>query len=228
VSLFGFAVFKAIKAVIFDLDGLLIDSESSYRSAWQQALTQMGYSLERAFFDQLVGAEASRVEQLLIDQLDSAFDLTAFRHLSAECWHTQVNRTGIPLMPGVESVLTACKRLRWPTVVATNSVQTQAHKLLELAGLSAEFKQVLASDQVANPKPAPDIYLLAAASLSLKPTECLVLEDSLTGITAALAAQMPCCWIPASAHSVPQHLPEHCLVLPSLHEVAARIEALSV
>ena len=219
-------MFKAIKAVIFDLDGLLIDSEASYRSAWQQALTQMGYSLDKAFFDELVGADASRVERLLTTQLDSRFDLAVFRRLSAECWYAQVNRAGMPVMPGVSSILAACKRLAWPTVVATNSEYVQAIKVLELAGLSGEFTQVLARDQVANPKPAPDIYLLAADYLSLKPAECLVLEDSLTGITAALAAQMPCCWISAATHAAPAYWPDNCLVLPDLHELAARIEVL--
>lgn len=221
-------MFESIKAVIFDLDGLLIDSEATYRLAWHRALAHMGYGLDHDFLELLAGADASAVEKLLQQSLDAAFDLSDFRRLSAECWYAQLNEAGMPIMPGVESVLTECKRLRWPTAVATNSHQNQAYKLLALAGLDGEFKQIFASDQVANPKPAPDIYLLAAESLSLHPAECLALEDSLTGVQAALAARMPCCWVSASHDHVANNAFDNCLNLRDLHELAARIEVLSV
>lgn len=219
---------KSTKAVIFDLDGLLIDSEATYQKAWQQALAQMGYEFDEEFYQQLLGSDARNVEKKLHQSLPSDFDLMVFRQLSAECWHTQVNQTGIPVMPGVEAVLYQLQRLGWLTAVATNSHQAQAHKLLQFAGLEHGFTHVFASDQVANPKPAPDIYKFAADSLSLSPVDCLVLEDSHIGVKAAVAAGMPCCWIPG--FSTPSKVSEftNCLVLDSLDQLAARLQQLSV
>lgn len=219
-------MFDSIQALIFDLDGLLIDSELSYRRAWQQAVREMGYELENVFFERLVGLDANTVEQVLLQSLPEHFDLNTFRQLSAECWHSQVHAFGIPVMPGVHEVLFQLQRLGWLSAVATNSHRSQALKLLEIAGLGNEFKQVFTRDQVEKPKPAADIYLLAAESLCLAPRQCLVLEDSFTGVQAAIAAGMKCCWIPVTSADSSCSGYDDCLVLNSLHDVALRLQPL--
>jgi HAD superfamily hydrolase (TIGR01509 family) len=186
----------------------------------------MGYELENVFFEHLVGLDANAVEQVLQQSLPDDFDLNIFRQLSAECWHSQVCAFGIPVMPGVNEVLFQVKRLGWLSVVATNSHQSQALKLLEIAGLGDEFTQVFTSDQVEKPKPSPDVYTLAAQSIFLQPWQCLVLEDSYTGVQAAIAAGMKCCWIPGTSAIYKDSVFDDCLVFDSLHDVALRLQKL--
>ena len=228
MNISGWFVFNSIKALIFDLDGLLIDSELTYRQAWQQALNTMGYEISDEYFQRLAGADACTIEDTLQQHLNTDFDRSLFRHLSAESWHDQVNQTGIPVMSGVDAVLCQLQRLGWSMAVATNSQHNQANKLLVLAGLDHRFKHLFTSDQVSKPKPSPDVYLLAAESLAMEPHQCMVLEDSYTGVQAALAAGMKCCWIPASFTDTSLNTSENVLVLNSLNDVATRLQQLSV
>ncbi len=198
-------MFTSIRAVIFDLDGLVIDSETSYIRAWQQAADAMGYDLSHVDFGLLNGADGKRVEQQLQNWFGGQFDLNQFREHSSALWRRQVEAEGIAVKPGFAEIIDLIKTLNWPYALATNSRQAQALYLLESAGLSGVFEHIIGRDQVENPKPAPDLFLHAARRLAAQPSQCLVLEDSATGVAAALAAGMRCCLIPSHLPANPTH-----------------------
>lgn len=217
-------MFTSIRAVIFDLDGLVIDSETSYIKAWQQAATAMGYSTSQLDFGLLNGADSTRVEQQLHHWFGEQFDWDRFRQYSADYWHREVNSQGIAVKPGFSELIGLVQRLNWPYALATNSHQAQAIYLLERAGLSGVFQHIVGRDQVANPKPAADLFLQASILLATNPAHCLVLEDSATGVSAAVAAGMPCCLIPSRLPADAEAANKASAVLTDLTQLTWMIE----
>jgi beta-phosphoglucomutase len=175
-------------AVILDLDGLVIDSEPTYHAAWRQAGQCLGYPLRKDLVRGFVGKSYDLIEQILKTEFGNDFPLKTFRDKSAEIWHESVERTGIPVKPGLHALLDTLEQHTIPFCLATNSEQIYAEKCLEYAGLGDAFPIRITRDQVTVPKPAPDIFLAAAAKLEAKPEYCIVLEDSETGARAALEA----------------------------------------
>lgn len=219
---------RSIRGVIFDLDGLVIDSEITYQVAWREALLQLNHEVERIDFEALNGCDAARVEASLRLWLGVDFDWTDFSRLSAMLWQAHVDVHGIPVKPGVQAVLTQLRRLRWPYRLATNSRRSQAVRALKLAGLEHAFPNIVARDDAVRGKPAPDIFRLAARQLGFAPQHCLVLEDSLPGWQASQAAGMPCCLIPSSPWRPAITEFQSSLILDDLEQLAERLRRLSV
>jgi beta-phosphoglucomutase-like phosphatase (HAD superfamily) len=186
-----------IKAVIFDLDGLVLDSETTYISAWRQAAAAMGYTLSEAFCRSLSGLHGVSVERQLQQQCGGDFDVDRFKRLSGEYWSSQVRQHGIPVKKGFFALLNIIQQLNLPYCLGTNSRRREAMQCLELAGLPAVFSLIVARDDVPNGKPAPDIFIQAAEVLGMATGECLVLEDSPVGVAAAVAAGAPCIYVPS-------------------------------
>jgi HAD superfamily hydrolase (TIGR01509 family) len=170
-------------AVVFDLDGTLIDSESITHAAGMEAFAALGVRVDPAFLHSLVGVDdatgAARI-RAAFPGLDSlAFD---------RAWTAGVRArqaAGIPLKPLVREALAA---IALPRAVATSSLREAAHRKLAVTGLAAHFAHVVTFDDVARPKPAPDPYLMAAALLGAAPAACVAFEDSETGAASARAA----------------------------------------
>ncbi|TAN53825.1 MAG: HAD family phosphatase [Methylococcaceae bacterium] len=177
-------------AVIFDLDGLVLDTETTYRLAWERAATDMGHSLNDAFFAGLSGLQGSEVEAALLAELGTDFALADFKQRGDRHWQRHVDRHGIAVKPGFHALLEHIQRRRLPFGLATNSRRHYAELCLRLAGLDATFPIMAAREDVARGKPAPDVFLQAARLLGAEPDSCLVLEDSLPGLTAAHQAGM--------------------------------------
>ncbi len=175
-------------AIIFDLDGLVLDTETTYLYAWQQAAKKMGYPLSDSFCLSLSGADAVQVKKNLIDYCGSNFDLTYFRQLSSKYWFAYVQQHGIQKKKGFNHLLNIIKKNHIPYCLATNSPEKNARECLNFAGISNEFDLIISRDQVKKGKPAPDIFLKAADYLQKPINHCLVLEDSIIGIKAAQQA----------------------------------------
>ena len=186
-----------IKAVILDMDGLVLDSETAYVSAWRQAAAAMGYPLDAAFFGSLSGLHGEEVERQIHQACGGGFDMHRFRSLSGEYWRSRVQQSGIPVKTGFFTLMAVIRGLELPFCLATNSRRADALGCLELAGLQQVFSIIIAKDDVAQGKPAPDIFIAAAAKLGVPVRECLVLEDSAVGVAAAVAAAAPCLFVPS-------------------------------
>lgn len=190
---------NSVKAVIFDLDGLVIDSETGYLLAWEQALNAMGFSLDQQAGWHLSGANAEQVQTYLLNCYGADFDLNQFRQLSSCFWLNLVSEQGIPVKTGFFSLLNLLTQAGLDYCLATNSSAYAAQRSLDLAGLQNVFKHIVSRDDVLNPKPAPDIFLTATQRLKQLPGDCLVLEDSVIGIRAAAAAGLACYYIPSQS-----------------------------
>ena len=177
-------------AVIFDMDGTLLDTERLIITSGVVALRQMGLPDDDALLRQMVGV-VGEDEMAPLRAALGDFDEEGFK----AAWNTAFKlalATGIPLRPGVARLLDHLDAIAMPRAVATNSRTAQAVAHLAVAGIGHHFDpaHIHGRDRVARPKPAPDLFLHAAAALGADPARCLVFEDSDAGTEAGAAAGM--------------------------------------
>jgi HAD superfamily hydrolase (TIGR01509 family) len=186
---------SAIEAVIFDLDGVIVDSEIWWDEARREFAAQRGRSWSEADRAAVMGANsrqwsATMRERLHLDEPD-----TKIERAIVEAVVERYRREGAPKIPGaVEAVRRIA--LAWPTAVASSAHREVIDAALEATGLTEVFRVVVSSDEVERGKPEPDVYLEAARRLGVEPLRCLVVEDSLNGVKAAKAAGMTCVLVP--------------------------------
>lgn len=176
---------RNFSAVIFDMDGLVLDTESSYCYAWQQAAAAMGFTLSEAFCLALSGLQAKDVEQALRTRCGADFNMPVFNDRAGRFWRDYVDAQGINIKRGFIPLLEYIIQQRIPFCLATNSRSINAYECLELAGLKDVFPLIVTRDDVELGKPEPDIFLTAAQLLPADISRCLVVEDSHAGIIAA-------------------------------------------
>ena len=184
-------------AVIFDMDGLVLDTDPTYTNAWQKAAFEMGFELTETFCLSLSGLNHQTIQQRLRKHCGTDFDWDAFAQLSGQIWREHVNQHGIEVKEGVLELVVLLKSKNIPYCIGTNSSALNALECLKLAQVEEIFPQVITLDQVKQGKPAPDIFLLAAKEMNVSISECLVLEDSKTGIVAADKAGAISAFIPS-------------------------------
>lgn len=206
-------------AVIFDMDGLMIDSERVSIACWSEASEAMGIALPDGFFLQMVGLGDRDCERLLLQHIDE----TRIASLFSNCHDLYEARTqaGLPLRPGILELLDLLKTHGVPRAVATSTRQPRANRKLGASGLLPYFDAVVTSSDVQHPKPAPDIYLLAAQRLGKDPARCLALEDSPAGTRAAVAAGMTAIQVPDLVHPDDSLRALGHRIVDSLHDVRA-------
>lgn len=187
----------SFSAVIFDMDGLVLDTEITYSHAWQKASAEMGNEFTEDFCLSMSGLHYQAIEQRLMSFCGADFDLKEFNRLSGDYWRQYVNEHGIPVKKGFFNLLDKINNEAMPFCLATNSRQVNAQECLKLAGLEGVFSIVVSRDDVSKAKPAPDIFLTAAEYLNTPISQCLVVEDSLTGIEAAVLAGAQSVLIPS-------------------------------
>lgn len=213
------------KGVLFDMDGLMLNSEVIYHAAWQQTIEQLGYRLEPQLYIDLVGRSNAESERLMRQIFGPAFPLETFAQQWSQRWQEQVQAQGIPLQPGLLELLDFLESQAIPKAVGTSSNREEAELSLKSTELWPRFQAVVTVDDVTAGKPAPDIFLRAAQKLGYDPAECLVLEDSNAGVQAATAAGSAVVMVPdlqvPSAVSRSQAL----YVCDSLHAVLALLQA---
>lgn len=185
-------------AVIFDMDGLVLDTETTYFAAWQQAAKAMGYALSEPFCQSLSGLHYKDVELKLMTLCGADFNLQAFNQLSGIYWREHVNAHGINAQHGFTQLLEFILQQQIPYCLATNSRAVNAYECLELAGIKDVFSTIITRDDVQHGKPEPDIFLKAAELLQVPISQCLVLEDSHAGIVAASRAGAFSVFVPST------------------------------
>jgi len=186
-----------IKAVITDMDGLLIDSEHTGWLAWDQALKEVGFLLTYEEFLTTVGKGRREFVKWLTARFGEDFPAARATQLRVEIGDTLMATSGMPRKPGVEELFAAISELGIPFGLATSTYREEAEKRLKAADISKSlFHATVCGDEVPNTKPAPDVYLEAARQLGISPAEIIALEDSGTGTRAAIAAGMKVIVVP--------------------------------
>lgn len=178
-------------AVIFDLDGTLVDTERLTQAAGIEAFAAQGIALEPGFLQGLVGKD-DVTGMGLIRAAFPDLDIPAF-DLASRAAMDRLLTQGLPLKPGALDLLAA---LSLPMAIATSSTRRQADRKLDRSGLRRHFAHVIVFEDVIRPKPAPDPFLLAAARLGVPPARCVAFEDSETGAMSARAAGMTVVQVP--------------------------------
>jgi beta-phosphoglucomutase-like phosphatase (HAD superfamily) len=186
----------AISALVFDMDGLLLDTEPIYKAAWQQASTELGFDLDDLSYSRFTGRSTADCEGELVRWFGTDFPMSRFRARWRELWRLSVESGGIATKAGLHPLLTFVKDQAFLSAVATSSDAHIAAVSLRSAGIADRFDALVSGDQVARGKPAPDIYLEAARRLGRDPARCVALEDSDAGVLAASSAGMVTVCIP--------------------------------
>ena len=185
---------KIPQAVIFDMDGLLLDSEVIYGRVWEQAAVELGYSSSLSDYLDYVGRRAEDCDSDLQACYGTEFPISLFWQRQVHLYNEHRQKYGVPLKPGAEELLDFLRSCHIPAAVATSTHREEA--LLGLGDLASLFDVIVTGDEVSNGKPNPEIFLLAAQRLNTAPTSCLVLEDAEAGVRAANAASMPVIIVP--------------------------------
>ena len=183
------------QAVVFDMDGLLLDTETLYRQAHQFASAALGYPMSDALHGTLIGVPRDQAEIRLAEAFGPAFDLRSY-DARFQTEFARLCEGGIPLRPGVHALLDALDRHRLPHAVATSTGRALATRHLQEAGILHRFAAVVTRDDVTYGKPHPETFLTAASRLQIQPGACLALEDSHNGVRAASAAGMMTVMVP--------------------------------
>lgn len=187
---------QKIKAVLFDMDGLMVDTEPIYQKAWSEAAKEMGFTLSKEFFRQSQGRTNTDSEKILEEIFDGELNIAEFRERWKKKWFHIAETEGINIKNGLLEFLEWLNKNDIPFALATSSNQTLMNLCLQITGLGKYFRTTVYGQEVGRGKPEPDIYLLAAQKINTPPNNCLVLEDSVAGAQAGLAAGMQVIMIP--------------------------------
>ena len=178
---------KPVKAALFDMDGLLIDSEAVYIKAMQAAARTFEREMSLDFCHSMIGIPRAECNVMIQELYGEGFDLEEFRGVySANV--RQLMEARIPIKAGVIELLDFLAARGLPRGVATSATRDTAESHLGRAGLLPRFAAVTTRDDVERAKPFPDIYIEAARRLAIAPENCIAFEDSSPGLTAAHAA----------------------------------------
>ena len=191
-----------LRAVIFDWDGVVVDSSSLHERSWEMVAARRGLSLPADHFKRGFGKK----NNIIIPDLGWATDpveIAALAHEKEETYRTLVREHGIAPLAGVRELLETLQNNSIPAAIGSSTERANLDLLLDLMNLRRFFQVIVSGEEVTHGKPDPSIFLLAAERLGQAPQDCLVIEDAHVGIAAARRAGMPVLAV-ATTHPLPE------------------------
>ena len=215
-----------IKAVIFDVDGTLLDTERIYMKAWKEAAAEAGYVMPDSVLQKTRAVNTKDAARIFEEEIGNGFSYQAVRPIRVRIAEEIIKRESPILKPGVLELLAFLegKGIRLSVASSTNQQGTREH--LAESRILDRFEVVVGGDMVTNGKPHPDIFLKAAEALGAAPEECIVVEDSPAGIRAAHAAGMKAVLVPDQATITQEIIDMADVVLNSLLEMPTYLKNL--
>jgi beta-phosphoglucomutase family hydrolase len=175
----------SLKAVLWDMDGTLIDSAAVHFQAWVEALAVEGYTLTHENFVTYFGRRNDDIIRAYLGSQTSAETIDRISLDKEERYRAVIRRDGITFLPGVERWLKRLADEGWRQAVATSAPRLNVEAILEVTGRATYFAAISAAEDVAVSKPDPAVFLLAAERLGVPPSRCVVVEDAPAGIEGA-------------------------------------------
>ena len=213
-----------LKAVIFDVDGTLLDTERIYMQAWKAAAAEQGYVMPDRVLQMTRAVSTKDAARIFETEIGNGFSYVKTRPIRVRIAEEIIARESPILKPGVLELLAYLeeKGIRLAVASSTNTQTTREH--LAASGIADRFEVIVGGDQIVNGKPHPDIFLRAAELLGEVPENCMVVEDSPAGIRAGAAAGMKVILVPDQAAITQEILELSDTVLESLLEMPAYLE----
>ena len=187
---------KNFKAVIFDMDGLVFDTERVFMEQLAVVMKEKGYTLTQDIYKQTLGTSGSKLKNIMCSHYGDDYPFKECGHGAQERVCIIAETIGLTIKPQIKELLIMLKEKGTPCTIASSTNSVIVAKYLEHAGLTRYFTQITGGEMVKYSKPEPDIFLMACEKLKTAPHEALVLEDSENGVKAAVAAGIPVICIP--------------------------------
>lgn len=215
-----------IKAIIFDMDGLMIDSERVTFECYQERLKDMNLTMDEEFYKTLLGKPIKEIYQRFYDVYGNDFPIENViqdvHQLMAERFETE----GVPVKKGLVKLLHYLKDNNYKTIVATSSNRDRVDKILAQAKITEFFDDSICGDEVTKGKPNPEVFLKSCQKLGVNVDEAIVLEDSEAGIQASYDANIKVICIPDMKYPEKQYEEKTFKILKDLTEVTAYLKSL--
>ena len=215
-----------IKAIIFDMDGLMIDSERVTFECYQERLKDMNLTMDEEFYKTLLGKPIKGIYQRFYDVYGNDFPIENViqdvHQLMAERFETE----GVPVKKGLVELLHYLKDNNYKTNVATSSNRDRVDKILAQAKITEFFDDSICGDEVTKGKPNPEVFLKSCQKLGVNVDEAIVLEDSEAGIQASYDANIKVICIPDMKYPEKQYEEKTFKILKDLTEVTAYLKSL--
>lgn len=181
---------KNIDLVIFDMDGLMFDTERIAFNSWKQAAKKFGYEISDDILRETLGTNLETTKSIYVKYFGEEIPIEAIAEDRFTIAENFIDVNGVPVKEGLYDLLDFLGELKLKKAVATSTSRERAHKLIKMANIHAHFDYIICGDEIERSKPDPDIFLKVAQKLGCDPANCLVLEDSEAGVQAAYRAGM--------------------------------------
>lgn len=216
-----------IKAVIFDMDGLMIDSERVTFESYQEVLKPMGLTMSEEFYVTLLGKPVKGIFERFYNVYGNDFPI---EDVIRECHNVMAKRFetyGVPIKKGLKELLYYLKKNNYKTIVATSSNRDRVDIILKQAGITQYFDDSICGDEVSHGKPDPEVFLKSCQKLNVSTNQAIVLEDSESGITASYNAHIKVICIPDMKYPEKQYQQMTYKILDNLENVIPIIKDLN-
>lgn len=193
-----------LQGVVFDVDGILFDTERLSRSVWEEVSREFDCPQAAEHYLEFIGRSRRDDMAHILQLFGPEFPVEAFFQACSQRTQARIEAEGVPLKPGVLDILSFLTQSRLPIALATSTYLERTSRRLELTGLGSFFQTVVTGDQVKRGKPDPEIYQTACRHLGIDPSHALAIEDSANGIRSAHGAGMQVVMIPDLISPTPE------------------------
>ena len=215
-----------IKAIIFDMDGLMIDSERVTFECYQERLKDMNLTMDEEFYKTLLGKPIKGIYQRFYDVYGNDFPIETVIQDVHQLMAERFEKEGVPVKKGLVELLHYLKDNNYKTIVATSSNRDRVDKILAQAKITEFFDDSICGDEVTKGKPNPEVFLKSCQKLGVNVDEAIVLEDSEAGIQASYDANIKVICIPDMKYPEKQYEDKTFKILKDLTEVTAYLKIL--
>lgn len=181
---------EKLKGVIFDMDGVIFDTESVYLETWTETFKTYGYDLKKEIYISVMGTGKDNVIKTFKKAFGDNLPIEEMYKLKDKKFKEIIESGKVSMKPGAKEILLYLKNNNIKTALATSARKWRAEIQLEMSGINSLFDVIICGDEINNLKPNPEIFIKSAEKLKLKPCECIVIEDSSSGIKAAFDGGM--------------------------------------